>query len=566
MFSTFAKHPFGARNRRRGAREATARSVSRRDGGSLSLEESLKLVDVDHSRGLPTFRWNVTDMLQSRHFTKGQHVFSGTFACQGMPGMKMLFWPQGQDGSKDGWTSLALAPPTGWTVKCALLAGDQWDASSWRVRKECCCENGQGGGFQDFCPAFQQGVVGVEILEAVSPEGLTVLAGTSVTASGPGAVSTEVAVQSLKETAHQAIEQAQQATEEAEQAQKQAQQAMEEAKQAQQERDLALTALLKVQELEKDLLARAIHARPHFVYNYSTLLQHLREMGPDFGALHLHGPTDPLELKLAALVGHAPIKAQIRHLRRMISIDHRRRELKAPVLDDHLSHMIFKGNPGCGKTSVARLLAELLFDLKAVQNSSFVEVQRGDLVAGFVGQTALKTREKIEEAKGGVLFVDEAYRLSAGGSNDFGKEAIEEIMKDLTSGDPLVILAGYTQEMEQFLEANPGLKRRFPLVFDFPDYTPKELAEMFAVMAANAGFKLGPSVSPEAVTQLVEEHTTPSWRRKHNGGIADALLVRANDALSERLPQNFTKEAAETLELFDLRVAAQGLMTASGQS
>jgi len=243
-------------------------------------------------------------------------------------------------------------------------------------------------------------------------------------------------------------------------------------------------------------------------------------------------------------------------------MNRRKRELNAPVLQGEPLHMVFKGNPGSGKTMVARKLAKLLHMSKVVQSSSVVEVQRGDLVAGYIGQTAIKTREKIEEAKGGVLFVDEAYRLSnAGSSNDFGKEAIEEIMRDLTTGDPLVIMAGYSEDMDKFLKTNAGLKRRFPLVFDFPDYSPSELAELFTRKAAGKGFKLGESISQEALAYLIEDQTTESWRQKRNGGIADLLLNNAYTALNERMPEQFTKEAASTFELLDLRAAVESLMT-----
>lgn len=147
-----------------------------------------------------------------------------------------------------------------------------------------------------------------------------------------------------------------------------------------------------------------------------------------------------------------------------------------PLVDMGPLHMIFVGNPGCGKTSIARLLARLLYDLGAVRKPSFVEVQRTDLVGTHIGTTGPKTRAKIEEARGGVLFVDEAYRLTSTSDKDFGTEALEEIMRDMTSGDPVVIAAGYPTDMRRFLEANEGLSRRFGLTFDFPDFSVGELA------------------------------------------------------------------------------------------
>merc|ERR1712060_330473 len=122
---------------------------------------------------------------------------------------------------------------------------------------------------------------------------------------------------------------------------------------------------------------------------------------------------------------------------------------------------------------VARFVGELLYELGVVHGEAFVEVQRDDLVGQYIGQTAPKTRAQIDRAKGGILFVDEAYRLSNTGSdNDYGPEAIEELMKDLTIGDPLLFIAGYPKEIDTFLVANQGLKRRLPLVLNFPDYSP----------------------------------------------------------------------------------------------
>ena len=149
-------------------------------------------------------------------------------------------------------------------------------------------------------------------------------------------------------------------------------------------------------------------------------------------------------------------------------------------------HMVFRGSPGTGKTHAARLIAQLLKELGYV-HGDIVEVQRADLVAGYVGQTALKTRAVINRAKGGVLFVDEAYALTPGSSassgRDFGAEAVQELMRDLTSGDPVVILAGYPREMERFLGVNPGLSRRFQVRFTFMDYAIGQLASIFVKLS-----------------------------------------------------------------------------------
>ena len=157
-------------------------------------------------------------------------------------------------------------------------------------------------------------------------------------------------------------------------------------------------------------------------------------------------------------------------------------------------HFVFRGNPGTGKTTFARLVGKLLADCGVVAKNKVVEVQRSDLVGEYVGSTAQKTRKVIEQAKGGVLFIDEAYTLSVpGSSKDFGTEAIEEIMRNMNDGDPCVIVAGYPAEMEDFLATNPGLARRFKGDITFDDYTPGELAQIFMKRVESSEYRLTPS-------------------------------------------------------------------------
>jgi SpoVK/Ycf46/Vps4 family AAA+-type ATPase len=140
-------------------------------------------------------------------------------------------------------------------------------------------------------------------------------------------------------------------------------------------------------------------------------------------------------------------------------------------------HSVFSGNPGTGKTTVARILATIYKALGILERGHLVECDRQSLVGGYVGQTAIKTSELINKAMGGVLFIDEAYSLSDGGSNDFGREAIETLLKRMEDkrGEFIVIAAGYTQNMEKFMESNPGLKSRFDRVFNFKDFNADDL-------------------------------------------------------------------------------------------
>lgn len=200
------------------------------------------------------------------------------------------------------------------------------------------------------------------------------------------------------------------------------------------------------------------------------------------GSVQKEVPEESLEElleKLNALIGLAGVKQEVTTLINLIKIK-KIRDARGLETANISKHLVFLGNPGTGKTTVARLLSRIYKQLGVLEKGQLVEVDRGGLVAGYVGQTALKTKEKIDEAMGGILFIDEAYTLAKGGS-DFGQEAIDTILKAMEDNreNLVVIVAGYPDPMEQFLGSNPGLKSRFNKNILFEDYTEEELLSIF---------------------------------------------------------------------------------------
>ena len=206
------------------------------------------------------------------------------------------------------------------------------------------------------------------------------------------------------------------------------------------------------------------------------------------------GAVDEIKRELDELVGLAPVKEYVFGLADNIQVQQRR--AAAGFKTASLSmHMIFTGNPGTGKTTIARLVARYLKAIGALKGGQLIEVSRGDLVGRYTGHTAPLTNSVIESALGGVLFIDEAYSLYRGEQDSFGLEAIDTLVKGMEDhrDELVVILAGYTKEMETFLTANSGLASRFPNKIEFPDYTADELLDITTVLAKGKGYRLAES-------------------------------------------------------------------------
>lgn len=247
------------------------------------------------------------------------------------------------------------------------------------------------------------------------------------------------------------------------------------------------------------------------------------------------GAVEEIRKELNDLVGLAPVKEYVFGLADNIQVQQRRAAagLKTASLS---MHMIFTGNPGTGKTTIARLVAKYLKAIGALKGGQLVEVSRGDLVGRYTGHTAPLTNSVIESALGGVLFIDEAYSLYRGEQDSFGLEAIDTLVKGMEDhrDELVVILAGYTREMETFLTANSGLASRFPNKIEFPDYTADELLDITNVLARGKGYRLAESCT-EPLRGYYERRQAEDARTAGNGRLARNTLEKAIFHQSRRL-------------------------------
>ncbi len=247
---------------------------------------------------------------------------------------------------------------------------------------------------------------------------------------------------------------------------------------------------------------------------------------------------DPIA-ELHRMIGLDGVKAEIGTLIERLKVESARREAGLPVAPISL-HMVFAGPPGVGKTVVARLYGAILRDLGVLEKGHLIETDRSGLVAGYVGQTALKTRERVAEALDGILFIDEAYALAprAGGQMDnFGQEAIDTLLKEMEDRRDrlLVIVAGYPEPMQTFLRSNPGLPSRFTKTILFPSYDPDDLVRIIHRMAQAEGLRLDPASDADLRRYFVAARERADFG---NARTARTLLERAREAQALRIGPN----------------------------
>jgi len=258
--------------------------------------------------------------------------------------------------------------------------------------------------------------------------------------------------------------------------------------------------------------------------------------------------------ELDNLIGLSEVKLLVREINAFIEIQ-KRREKERLITEPLVLHMIFKGNPGTGKTTVARILGKVFREMGVLSRGHLIEVERADLVGEYIGHTAQKMRDQLKRAYGGILFIDEAYSLARGGEKDFGKEAIDCMVKAMEDHkeELILILAGYQQEMETFLQTNPGLRSRFPIHIDFPDYNKQELLQIADQLCAKRQYQLN-SQAKSALLGLINPPTISSKDNFGNARTVRNIIEKAIRRQAVRLlpKHSTTREELMVIEPDDL--------------
>ena len=259
-----------------------------------------------------------------------------------------------------------------------------------------------------------------------------------------------------------------------------------------------------------------------------------------------------LLVELDGYIGLQTVKEEVHNLINMASVYQLRRQHDLPTTDMSL-HLVFTGNPGTGKTMMARMMARIYRSLDILSRGQLVEVDRSGLVAGYVGQTAIKTQKVIEKAMGGVLFIDEAYALNGRSENDFGQEAIDTILKAMEDhrDDLVVIVAGYTDLMDRFIHSNPGLESRFNRFLLFDDYTTDEMVEIFRMQCKKGCYQLTEEAQPLIRDYIAEESADDSFGNARGvRNLFEHVLVAQNNRLATM--EKITREDLMTITADDV--------------
>ncbi|WP_160031943.1 AAA family ATPase [Paenibacillus sp. An7] len=260
-----------------------------------------------------------------------------------------------------------------------------------------------------------------------------------------------------------------------------------------------------------------------------------------------------IQKELDELVGLDSIKDFVFEIYAFLQIAQMRTEAGL-ISGSHVYHMVFKGNPGTGKTTVARIVAKLFQKMGVLTKGHLVEVERADLVGEYIGHTAQKTRDLVKKSLGGILFIDEAYSLARGGEKDFGKEAIDTLVKGMEDfkNQFILILAGYSEEIDFFMQTNPGLPSRFPIQIEFPDYSLDQLIQISELMAKERDYILMPQSILKLKQHLLEEKNDTSHAFS-NARYVRNIIEKSIRHQAVRLLNQYSSGSPGKLELMTIR-------------